>query len=1090
MIEESKITEVEDKIIDETLLKDKEITIILPTFFTITDEVYKSYGGLEPRTVAVAKYLAEEGAKVNVLAPKGSSLTGKNIKIYNGNYFCWNGRDPQPYLLEKDLVESNIEVLKRSDVILDDSVKGDTPVLIRFKKRIYRTIPIEDLEHELSISHLYNQYEIWTDSGWSEIKNIWRHKINGYLKRITTREGFLEVTPNHSLIRDNEIIYPENLEIGDLIDGCYCELPNDLSIDLDFAWLLGFFVAEGYAAKVKHKTCEGYIYVWELYNNDISLLEKSQKILEKFCLECEIKRFDNRVGLLKLSTPQNWAEYFRNLCYSIHGEKIIPNIIFRAQREAKIEFLKGYWKGDGHHDDANLENACESKSKSLIAGIALLLKNLGKDINIFAHKRRVKHDIYLALRLNKHNRNKKNPYQIKQLETLKVANTYVYDVETENNHFCAGVGNILCHNTHFGYARWLKMNDINGYPKLANSWDHHPDNLQTLPTNPQNIIAVSKWLMSELREKFKNQGHNFYHAYSGLIRDNYPSDLDFGEKESNLWFYIARFSTVKGPDIIIELAKQYKDDNFVLAGDCLFSNEAHYARTIKEVADSLDNVKVIFNISYKEKIDYLRRCTGLLHPGRWCLHPDETIMTDDSMVSIKNIKVGDLVLTSDGTYKPVLNVFSRHFDGSLIKVHPRYATPFLVTPEHKIKTVDGYKHAIDLREYDLLALGDAPRNDFEIESINLLNLVKFPNARLVKVRTLDGTNIIFRRYTSHIKKSYEYTSEQSKGHPFPEFLKIDDDFLHLCAVYIAEGFCEKDYVGFAIGKNEFSDIWSRISERLLCTCSIKDYDTWYNVSLHSRVYPQIFAAWFGKGAHNKKLPEWIWSLSLENKKIFLNYLINYDGHIETRTGLKCYSTVSKTLAYQIKLLALSIGLWCAVIKEASHYGTGISNHAKFYEGGYKLKFYESQQNYLVRQNGKIFVKIYKLGTEHYSGLVYDIEVAENHNFNLNSIEVSNSEPLGWDMLEGLYFGSKILAFDRGAVREIIKHEKHGFIVPFSDNDGNNIDLYKRAFRSFKSMKIDSEVCRQRILDNFDFKRLSYPVYREVLAGIENTNPPI
>jgi len=376
----------------EINLEDKEISIIFPMFFTINDNTHKFYGGLEPRTIALAKYFADEGAQVNVLAPRGSSLNHKNIKIYNGNYFCWNGRDPQPYLMEKDLINSNTEVLRRSNAILEDN--------------------------------------------------------------------------------------------------------------------------------------------------------------------------------------------------------------------------------------------------------------------------------------------------------------------------------------HFGYCRYLKMRDETGFPKLANSYDHHPDNLQSLPQNPQNIIAVSKWVMMSLREKFKNLNHNFYHAYSGLIFDNYPSEIDFDNKEENTWLYLSRFSTVKGPDIIIELAKFYKDEKFVMLGDTLFTQEGHYIRSLKEVADSLDNVKIIFNASYKEKIYYLEHCTGVLHPGRW------------------------------------------------------------------------------------------------------------------------------------------------------------------------------------------------------------------------------------------------------------------------------------------------------------------------------------------------------------------------------------EEPLGWDMLEGLYFGNKLLAFDRGAIREIYKHEKQGFIVPFSDNEGNNLDMFRRAFKSFKSKSIDPIACHQRIIDKFDFRKYSYPVYKEVLLGIKNTNPLI
>jgi len=170
---------------------------------------------------------------------------------------------------------------------------------------------------------------------------------------------------------------------------------------------------------------------------------------------------------------------------------------------------------------------------------------------------------------------------------------------------------------HFHYLSWLKSQKPQDYPKVAWSMDFHPDQINSLPNHPQNIIAVSKWVMSAMREKFKNQNHNFYHAYSGLILENYPKDIDFKNKEDNLYLFLARFSSVKAPHIILELARENPNDEFVMLGDVLFAGEYQYIRQIKENADTLDNVKVIFNGSYKEKITYLEKAKGILHPGQW-----------------------------------------------------------------------------------------------------------------------------------------------------------------------------------------------------------------------------------------------------------------------------------------------------------------------------------------------------------------------------------------------------------------------------------------------------------------------------------------
>jgi len=656
----------------------------------------------------------------------------------------------------------------------------------------------------------------------------------------------------------------------------------------------------------------------------------------------------------------------------------------------------------------------------------------------------------------------------------------------ESNLDVLGESDAVLEDNHFHYYHYLKSKETESFPHLAMSWDHHPDNISSLPNFPCHIIAVSKWVMSALREKFKNLGHYFYWAYSGLVLENYP-EVDIHDKQENLYIFLARFSMVKSPHVIIELAKEFPDDEFVLMGDTLFTQEGGYARLILEESDELDNVKILFNASWDEKIEYLKRANGLLHPGFWCIPAYETVVTDKGLVRISDLAVGDFVLTHDGTFQKVLNKFEKEYDGELITIHPYYATPFDVTPEHKIMTKEGYKHACELTTDDLLLRTKSP-NENTINSINLLDYIEFPDAKLVKKQTLSGENVVFRRYRIKFEKSYEYYGEQNRGHPFPEVLTIDDDFIHLCAAYVCEGSTTQDMVAFAFGKDEYMDIWERISERLMCSYRLRDEGEWCEVFLNSRVYPQLMEKWFGKGAKNKHLPSWIWKLSDEYKRKFIEYLIYYDGHVEKKTGIKSYTTSSKTLAYQVKLLAQSIGMNCAVTK-GKGYSKTFNSKTKFYEGCYRLRFNEGRSNYLVREGNNEYVKIYKIEKKQYKGVVYDIEVEKNHNFVLGDVVVSNSEPLGWDMLEGLLYGAKVLAYDRGAVREIYRNGKHGYIVPFASTEEENIENYKRAFRNFRNLKVDREECRNRVLEYFDFKKNSYSVYKKVLFDNRNLNKP-
>lgn len=696
--------------------KDKTIGIIFPTFWPITDETYKQYGGLEPRTTALAKYFAEDGYNVKVLAPKGSHLNHKNIRIYNGDFFSWNGKEPVPYLLEKNLVECNTDVLKQCDVVLEDDHFGffrwlkschpdEYPLTVNswdhhcFTYNVeIKTVSENGRIQIQPISNLKGEQKKKLTLKRSIVDGDWfKESLKTELFKIVLTNGFSidAVTADHLHLTNNGLKSTLSLNENDSLPISLYMWETEKLGSYNLGWLIGFIGAEG------------SINVDDISISQKNSLEGRTNIERVHCLANEFGHYCNyyetEEGMINLKIGKSILSLITSF---IGGKTARTKYLKNKVWNSSIDFRKGLWQG-WHDGDRNGEGI-STYSKLLVEGLSILLRSLGILTS-------VKEKISKGFSSNM-------CYTVRPYKRTQTGGFFVSNIENDledSNIVWVKIKSVEVSHRDIDVVYDYHVNTEDHLFELANGIiTHNCDNLSSLPNYPQNIITVSKWTMSALREKFKHQNHKFWHAYSGLIRDNYPEEFDLKDKEENLWLFLARFSTVKGPDIVIELAKQFKDDNFVLIGDVLFSGESHYVRTLKEVADSLDNVEIIFNASYKEKIEYLKRCTGLLHPGRW------------------------------------------------------------------------------------------------------------------------------------------------------------------------------------------------------------------------------------------------------------------------------------------------------------------------------------------------------------------------------------AEPLGWNLLEGLYFGSKLLAFDLGSIREVYHHEEHGAIVPFSNNDGNNIEMYKRSFRSFKNMKIKPEVCRQRILDNFDFKKLGYPVYEEVMLGIKNENPKI
>jgi DNA polymerase elongation subunit (family B) len=107
-----------------------------------------------------------------------------------------------------------------SDVLYGDSVTGDTTLLLRHKGKITISSmeelwknPNNESDHDESESKQNQQHpkeyqdldgwETWTEQGWSKIERIMRHKTSKRLFHVSTPNGAVTITEDHSLLRPN-----------------------------------------------------------------------------------------------------------------------------------------------------------------------------------------------------------------------------------------------------------------------------------------------------------------------------------------------------------------------------------------------------------------------------------------------------------------------------------------------------------------------------------------------------------------------------------------------------------------------------------------------------------------------------------------------------------------------------------------------------------------------------------------------------------------------------------------------------------------------------------------------------------------------
>lgn len=138
--------------------------------------------------------------------------------------------------------------------VYGDSVTGETPIIIRYRKDDKYVIDIKTIEqlgkswksydafksddHSLSGKAMDDtvDFEVWSDKGWSKVKKVIRHKTSKDIYEVLTDTGYVRVTEDHSLLSPNcKQIKPKDCRIGtELLHG-FPDISNDsIDVDTDF----------------------------------------------------------------------------------------------------------------------------------------------------------------------------------------------------------------------------------------------------------------------------------------------------------------------------------------------------------------------------------------------------------------------------------------------------------------------------------------------------------------------------------------------------------------------------------------------------------------------------------------------------------------------------------------------------------------------------------------------------------------------------------------------------------------------------------------------------------------------------------------
>lgn len=400
--------DLSDSSSDEDELDEKEEPKVTTVHYKI--KFYKNKQGLVPLLVKnlVAERNAVRAQQKNEKNPQVKMVLEKRQLALKCSANSCIGNTPIPCLIDGKFEYRMIEELFHDNYEVRE---GDIQVCNNINQ------------------HFGKEIKVWSDGGWADIHYVGRHEAPKDMVRVLTHTGCVDVTRDHSLldIHGNEVT-ANDVEIGDELfhlstpfseDNKIIYYFNDVNINtLDSnekeAYLHGIFF--GYGTIDKHL----------IINNGVfNILNVCYNILnEMFSIKHNNIIISNNQLIVK---DRYIINMYTKLFYKQEKYKIVPNYIYETPYKSRMLFYIGY-------------NNQKIHSQIGAAGMYHVIKSLGYNINIYDDD-----GFYF-----------KYGYETNKIKSIKnISNSskteYVYDIETSTHHFAAGVGDMIVHNSFFGF---------------------------------------------------------------------------------------------------------------------------------------------------------------------------------------------------------------------------------------------------------------------------------------------------------------------------------------------------------------------------------------------------------------------------------------------------------------------------------------------------------------------------------------------------------------------------------------------------------------------------------------------------------------
>ena len=382
---------------------------------------------------------------------------------------------------------------------------------------------------------------------------------------------------------------------------------------------------------------------------------------------------------------------------------------------------------------------------------------------------------------------------------------------------------------------------------------------------------------------------------------------------------------------------------------------------------------------------YMKARAAGVKPLIGCCLPGQRIHTENGVKPIEQIRVGEKVLTHTGAYKPVLRTMTREYEGTIYGVQATNSHEVWLTDEHPIRVRDGKTGELQWVRADELTAGYRAKGRRGAK--NWLTYACLP-----KIKASDTPAVLcladyvdkydFPESDGQIRGRATNLVKHHSTHPrpLPAQIAVTADLMRLFGLYIAEGssfgvgttrngvcwtFCmdESHYADFVV--KTVAEVFG-----LPCSTYIRVDKNIIEVKCNNRIMAVLFEALFGKGARNKRIPAFAYTLGNPLKSALLYGIADGDARYHA-SGQIALKMSSENVVYGAKLLAASLGFSGGV----QHQTTAAGQQHYLFTWNPEASF----RKYL-QDDANLYLPIKEVLVRPYCGPVFNIEVEGDHSY--------------------------------------------------------------------------------------------------------------